>query len=209
MNTENAQACRCETCNRRAHELSEAQALLEEQALESVRAKSDVGQKLVDETVDGMRSLADLVLSLHELGFRPEEAQDFVEAAKRRIEIRQAKARAIPQASGSSSPLAPLDSSRQPEPERSATLPVQSPDPRPSSHVQAIESAAWAALLNQVDPSRKDAKADTIRIACDLIRIPESKDTESMAILASLLAIAPHLACFQDEASDDPHLAKT
>ncbi|KAG6880950.1 hypothetical protein C0993_003537, partial [Termitomyces sp. T159_Od127] len=171
-----------------------------------IRARSEAGQKFVDETVEGLRSLSELVQVLKDSGFRPEEAGDFIDAARRRIEIRQAKTRAVSIPSRPQSPPAPTNL------DRSSTLSDPSGDQTlAQDHARAVESATWAVLQAQAHQSAEPSgPLSTSQVAKENLPCNETNETsESSAIPPSLLAVAPHLANLQAHASIDPYLAKT
>ncbi|KAG6862652.1 hypothetical protein C0993_002219, partial [Termitomyces sp. T159_Od127] len=61
--------------------------------IDAVRKRTEACEKLVNETVDGLRSYDSFAKAIKDLGCSPDEAKDFFDAVRQRIEIREAKSR--------------------------------------------------------------------------------------------------------------------
>ncbi|KAG6896826.1 hypothetical protein C0993_007994 [Termitomyces sp. T159_Od127] len=173
--------------------------------IDAVWKCTEACKKLVDETVDGLRSYDSFAVGIRDLGCSPDKAKDFFDAVRQRIEIREAKSKA------------PVVPTREATPEglsgeelgafhheQSDTISDLARE-QERAHNQAIKAAAWAALRSKLDhiPSPHD-RVQSLPQDADL-----HKPSETSTIPQSLLDVAPHLAQLQSQVSADPHIAKT
>ncbi|KAG6881850.1 hypothetical protein C0993_012649, partial [Termitomyces sp. T159_Od127] len=173
--------------------------------IDAVQKRTEACEKLVDETVDGLRSYDSFAQGIRDLGCSLDEAKDYFDAVRQRIEIREAKSKApaIPTREATPEGLSGEDLEAFHR-ERSDTISDLARE-QERAHNQAIEAAAWAALRSKLDhiPSANDHVQSPSQ-AIDL-----HKPSETSSIPRSLLDVAPHLAQLQSQVSADPHIAKT
>ncbi|KAG6894863.1 hypothetical protein C0993_010579 [Termitomyces sp. T159_Od127] len=189
-----------EGTSRSVHHESQVSSVIDE-----VQKRTEACEKSVDETVNGLRSYDSFAKEIRDLGCSPDEAKDFFDAVRQRIDIREAKSKApaIPTREVTPEGLSgeDLEAFRR---ERSDTISDLARE-QERTHNQAVEAAAWAALRSKLDhvPSLL-GHSRSLSQAIDL-----HKPLETSSIPQSLLDVAPHLAKLQSQVSADPHIAKT
>ncbi|KAG6863239.1 hypothetical protein C0993_012389 [Termitomyces sp. T159_Od127] len=126
--------------------------------IDAVQKRTKACEKLVDETVDGLWSYDSFAQGIRDLGCSLDEAKDFFDAVRQRIEIREAKSKApvIPTREATPEGLSgeELEAFYR---ERSNTVSDLARE-QERAHNQAIEATAWAALRSKLDhiPSPHD-----------------------------------------------------
>ncbi|KAG6867738.1 hypothetical protein C0993_011806 [Termitomyces sp. T159_Od127] len=173
--------------------------------IDAVQKRTKACEKLVDETVDGLRSYDSFAAGIRDLGCSSDEAKDFFDAVRQHIEIQEAKSKApvVPTREATPEGLSSkeLEAFRR---ERSDTISDLARE-QERAHNQAIKAAAWAALRSKLDHiSSPHDRVQSLPQDAD-----PHKSSETSTIPQSLLDVAPHLAQLQSQVSADPHIAKT
>ncbi|KAG6885181.1 hypothetical protein C0993_005148 [Termitomyces sp. T159_Od127] len=131
--------------------------------IDAVRKRTEACERLVDETVDGLRSYDSFAEGIRDLGCSPDDAKDFFDAVRQRIEIREAKSKAhvIPTREATPEGLAveELEAFRR---ERSDTI-----SDLAREQERAHNAAAWAVLRSKLDhiPSPHDRVQSSSQVA--------------------------------------------
>ncbi|KAG6867959.1 hypothetical protein C0993_009041 [Termitomyces sp. T159_Od127] len=177
--------------------------------LEALCIQAEACDKLVDETVNGIKSYDNFADGIKALGYTPEEASDFFDAVHQRIEIRYAKSKATPISPKEATPEgltgAELEAFHQ---ERSATV-SENIHEWDHTHNQAVEATAWAVLQAKLDQIAAPKDHSIVSPDCLINLLCAPKTPEPTTIPQSLLFAAPHLVQLQTKASSDPHVAQT
>lgn len=179
--------------------------------IERTQARTEASQKLIDETVNGLRSLDDFSKCLQALSFSAAEVKDSFDEVYQRLELRKQKARQLvvpsrePTPEGFTEEQASVFSN-----ERSSTLSDQSRTSREQS--QAVEAAAWAAMqakLDHVSSSVENPPVGHLFERRSDFLGARKESPELSSIPQSVLDVAPHLARLQSNVIADPHIGET